>query len=66
MPDGPSYRAPPRRLLQPDTTCGAEPCPSALAAIGVASVIGDFFMKFTTIKAGVYRPLRLHQSFQRA
>lgn len=38
----------------------------ALAAIGVASVIGDFFMKFTTIKAGVYRPLRLHQRFQRA
>ncbi|MHA1108222.1 MAG: NrfD/PsrC family molybdoenzyme membrane anchor subunit [Alphaproteobacteria bacterium] len=38
----------------------------ALAVIGIASVTGDFFMKFTTIKAGVYRPLRLHQPYQRA
>lgn len=28
-----------------------------LATIGFASVIGDFFMKYTTIKAGVYLPL---------
>ncbi|MDE2166997.1 MAG: polysulfide reductase NrfD [Alphaproteobacteria bacterium] len=28
-----------------------------LAIIGFASVIGDFFMKYTTIKAGVYMPL---------
>jgi len=29
-----------------------------LAAVGIASVIGDFFVKFSTIKAGVYMPLR--------
>lgn len=28
-----------------------------LAAIGFASVVGDFFMKYTTIKAGIYMPL---------
>jgi formate-dependent nitrite reductase membrane component NrfD len=30
----------------------------AVAAIGVASVIGDFFVKYTIAKAGVYIPLR--------
>ena len=29
-----------------------------LAAIGLASVIGDFFMKYSSIRAGVYLPLR--------
>ena len=38
----------------------------ALAVIGLASVIGDFFTKFTTIKAGVYRPLNIHHRDQRA
>lgn len=31
---------------------------SVLAAVGVASVIGDFFVKFTIAKAGIYLPLR--------
>jgi formate-dependent nitrite reductase membrane component NrfD len=29
-----------------------------LAVIGLCSTLGDFFMKYTTIRAGVYRPLR--------
>lgn len=32
---------------------------SLMAAIGVASVIGDFFIKYSTVKAGVYRPVRV-------
>ena len=30
---------------------------TVLAAIGLFSVLGDFFMKYTTIRAGVYMPL---------
>jgi formate-dependent nitrite reductase membrane component NrfD len=30
----------------------------AVAAVAVASVIGDFFIKYTIAKAGVYIPLR--------
>ncbi|MDP7101502.1 MAG: dimethyl sulfoxide reductase anchor subunit [Rhodospirillales bacterium] len=30
-----------------------------LAVIGLASIIGDFFMKYSSIKAGVYLPVRL-------
>lgn len=33
--------------------------PMVLLAIAITSVIGDFFMKFSSIKAGVYAPLRL-------
>ena len=32
---------------------------SILAVIGLASIIGDFFMKYSSIKAGVYLPVRL-------
>lgn len=32
-----------------------------LAAIGLFSALGDFFMKYTTIRAGIYLPLRPHQ-----
>jgi formate-dependent nitrite reductase membrane component NrfD len=31
---------------------------ATLAAIGLASVVGDFFMKYSSIRAGVYLPLR--------
>lgn len=31
---------------------------SAVAAVGLASVIGDFFVKYTIAKAGIYLPLR--------
>jgi formate-dependent nitrite reductase membrane component NrfD len=31
---------------------------AVLALIGVCSTVGDFFMKYTTIRAGVYLPLR--------
>jgi formate-dependent nitrite reductase membrane component NrfD len=30
----------------------------AVAAVGIASVIGDFFVKYTIAKAGLYMPLR--------
>jgi formate-dependent nitrite reductase membrane component NrfD len=30
----------------------------AIAAVGIASVIGDFFVKYTIAKAGLYMPLR--------
>ena len=30
-----------------------------LAAIGLASILGDFFMKYSTVKAGVFSPIRL-------
>jgi formate-dependent nitrite reductase membrane component NrfD len=33
-----------------------------LAAIGLFSALGDFFMKYTTIRAGIYLPLGLHQA----
>jgi formate-dependent nitrite reductase membrane component NrfD len=32
-----------------------------LAAIGLFSALGDFFMKYTTIRAGIYLPLRPSQ-----
>ena len=33
--------------------------PTIMALLGVASAAGDFFMKLSTVKAGVYRPLYL-------
>lgn len=33
------------------------PSPLMMALIGIASVTGDFFMKLSTVKAGVYLPL---------
>jgi formate-dependent nitrite reductase membrane component NrfD len=33
--------------------------PAVMAAIGLASVAGDFFMKLSTVRAGVYLPLVL-------
>lgn len=36
-----------------------------LAAIGLFSALGDFFMKYTTIRAGIYLPLRPRQTRQR-
>jgi formate-dependent nitrite reductase membrane component NrfD len=33
---------------------------ATLAAIGLASVVGDFFMKYSSIRAGIYLPLRTH------
>jgi hypothetical protein len=33
---------------------------AALAAVGLLSALGDFFMKYTTIRAGIYLPLGLH------
>lgn len=32
---------------------------AVLAAIGLFSALGDFFMKYTTIRAGIYAPLEL-------
>jgi len=37
-----------------------------LAAIGAASMAGDFFMKYSSIKAGVYLPVRLPHLHRRA
>jgi sulfite dehydrogenase (quinone) subunit SoeC len=34
----------------------------AMAAIGVASALGDFFMKYSTIRAGVHLPVRLSRA----
>ena len=31
--------------------------PAVMALVGIASAAGDFFMKLSTVKAGVYRPL---------
>jgi formate-dependent nitrite reductase membrane component NrfD len=36
-----------------------------LAAIGLFSALGDFFMKYTTIRAGIYLPLRPRQARHR-
>lgn len=36
-----------------------------LAAIGLFSALGDFFMKYTTIRAGIYLPLRPRQTRHR-
>jgi formate-dependent nitrite reductase membrane component NrfD len=33
---------------------------AALAAVGLLSALGDFFMKYTTIRAGIYLPLGPH------
>jgi sulfite dehydrogenase (quinone) subunit SoeC len=35
-----------------------------LAAIGLFSALGDFFMKYTTIRAGIYLPLRPRQQLR--
>ena len=32
---------------------------AVLAAVGLFSALGDFFMKYTTIRAGIYAPLKL-------
>jgi DMSO reductase anchor subunit len=32
---------------------------AVMGAVGIASVVGDFFMKYASIKAGIYLPLRL-------
>jgi hypothetical protein len=40
--------------------------PALLALIGLTSVAGDFFMKFSSIKAGVYMPVRIHGYMKRA
>ncbi|MBO31831.1 MAG: hypothetical protein CMM74_02490 [Rhodospirillaceae bacterium] len=40
--------------------------PALLALIGLTSVAGDFFMKFSSIKAGVYMPVRIHGHMKRA
>jgi formate-dependent nitrite reductase membrane component NrfD len=34
----------------------------AMAAIGVASALGDFFMKYSTIRAGVHLPVWLSRA----
>jgi formate-dependent nitrite reductase membrane component NrfD len=33
---------------------------AVLAVVGLLSALGDFFMKYTTIRAGIYLPLGLH------
>jgi formate-dependent nitrite reductase membrane component NrfD len=40
--------------------------PFVMALIGLASAAGDFFMKLSTVKAGVYMPLMLPPRRQRA
>ncbi len=35
---------------------------ATLVAVGLASVVGDFFMKYSSIRAGVYLPLRARHS----
>lgn len=40
-------------------TVMAQLSPAAMAVIGLASAAGDFFMKLTTVRAGVYLPLVL-------
>jgi formate-dependent nitrite reductase membrane component NrfD len=40
--------------------------PATMALIGLASAAGDFFMKLSTVKAGVYLPLILPRQRQRA
>jgi len=39
--------------------------PAAMALIGLASAAGDFFMKLSTVRAGVYMPLVLSPRRQR-
>jgi len=38
---------------------------AALAAVGLFSALGDFFMKYTTIRAGIYAPLKLRPARMR-
>jgi formate-dependent nitrite reductase membrane component NrfD len=40
-------------------TMAAQISPAVMAVIGLASAAGDFFMKLTTVRAGVYLPLVL-------
>ena len=39
--------------------------PALFAIIGLSSVAGDFFMKFSSIKAGVFSPVRLYSGNNR-
>lgn len=34
-----------------------------LAIVGISSAVGDFFAKYTTIRAGIYRPLKVPHTF---
>jgi formate-dependent nitrite reductase membrane component NrfD len=38
---------------------------AVLAAVGLFSALGDFFMKYTTIRAGIYVPLKLRPARMR-
>jgi formate-dependent nitrite reductase membrane component NrfD len=38
---------------------------AVLAAVGLLSALGDFFMKYTTIRAGIYAPLELRPARMR-
>ena len=38
---------------------------AVLAAVGLLSALGDFFMKYTTIRAGIYTPLELRPARMR-
>ncbi len=38
---------------------------AVLAAVGLFSALGDFFMKYTTIRAGIYAPLELRPARMR-
>jgi formate-dependent nitrite reductase membrane component NrfD len=44
----------------------AAPSPVAMALVGLASAAGDFFMKLSTVRAGVYLPLVIPARRQRA
>ncbi len=49
-------------LIVPALLSSAAQTPLIMAAIGLASAAGDFFMKLTTVKAGVYLPLVMPSS----
>jgi formate-dependent nitrite reductase membrane component NrfD len=49
-------------LIVPAVLVSGQVAPLGLgmvAAVGLLSALGDFFMKYTTIRAGIYAPLRL-------
>jgi formate-dependent nitrite reductase membrane component NrfD len=55
-------------LIVPALLVGARPAPLnhyVLALVGLCSTLGDFFIKYTSIRAGVYIPLRPRSSAAR-
>lgn len=40
---------------------GGAASPNTMAVVGLTSVIGDFFIKYSTVKAGIHKQVRVRR-----